>query len=86
LTDVIAEIGALTDQIAATSHVGRSNRLLRRRERLFEAIDAHADRLDLLRQLLDHAQPSRRRSEPTYPRGHIRVRLSARYETCRECA
>jgi uncharacterized protein YwqG len=60
LTDVIAAIGALTDQIAATSHVGRSNRLLRRRERLFEAIDAHADRLDLLRQLLDHAQPSLR--------------------------
>jgi Domain of unknown function (DUF1963) len=60
LTDAIAEIAALTDQIAATSHIGRSNRLLRRRERLFEAIDAHPDRLGLLRKLLDHAQPSLR--------------------------
>jgi hypothetical protein len=40
LTDVIAQIAALTDQIAATSHVGRRNRLLRRRERLFDAIEA----------------------------------------------
>ena len=49
MTDVIAEIAALTGQIAATSHVGRSNRLLRRLERLFDAIDARVDRLDLLR-------------------------------------
>jgi len=52
----IAEIAMLSEQIAATRHVGRSNRLTARRHRLLDAIDAGPDRLILLRTLLDHPQ------------------------------
>jgi len=55
---VIAEIASLNAQIAATDHVGRRNRLFKQRDRLFDAIDAHPERLALLRALLEQPQPS----------------------------
>jgi hypothetical protein len=54
----LAEIATLTAQIAATDHIGRRNRLLTQRNRLFDAIDAHPERLALLQALLKHSQPS----------------------------
>jgi uncharacterized protein YwqG len=56
MTSEVAEIVELSAQIASSRHVGRSNRLLTRRDRLFAAIDRHPDRLILLRALLDSPQ------------------------------
>ena len=51
-------IAALTAQIDATTHVGRSNRLMSGQSRLFRVVDARPDRLDLLRRTLKHDQPA----------------------------
>ena len=58
MTDIIEEIAALTARIDATTHVGWSNRLMSGQSRLFRAVDARPDRLDLLRRLLKHDQPA----------------------------
>lgn len=60
MTELIDEIATLTARIAATSHVGRHNRLMDGQRRLFKTIDARPDRLDLLRRLLEHDQPALR--------------------------
>jgi uncharacterized protein YwqG len=63
----------LTDQIAAVTrelgaidpfggHVGRENRLVNKKHRLFEKIDAAPDRRVLLQALLDHSEPEVRMS------------------------
>jgi uncharacterized protein YwqG len=63
----------LTDQIAAVTrelgaiepfggHVGRHNRLVDKKRRLFEQIDAAPDRRELLQALLDHPAPEVRMS------------------------
>ncbi len=54
----LAEIAALTAEMAATHHVGRRNRLLTQRGRLLDAIDRQPERLASLRALLDHSQPT----------------------------
>jgi hypothetical protein len=54
----IDEIASLTAEIESTFHVGRRNRLMTRQGHVFDAIDASAERLELLRALLAHSDPS----------------------------
>ena len=54
----VAEIVSLTAQIEATTHVGRVNRLMTQRSRVFDAIDADRERFTLLKALLAHPEPT----------------------------
>jgi uncharacterized protein YwqG len=62
MTGEVEAIAEVTRQIAATDHIGRSNRLLAMRDRLFDAIDSHPDWLALRQAVLEHPQMAVRRA------------------------
>lgn len=57
LSSLIDEVARLTSELKFTDHIGRHNRLISQQERLFQQIYAEPAKIEILRALLNHADP-----------------------------